>query len=114
MSKHDIADKFYEALASGNFNEAANLVEDYAKYLAKEKRISSNSLNKLQEIINRMTGNEGNIDIIFIRSEILELKIDHLSEVLAELVRKRNKENVDLLKKLINALINFYKYYSGE
>ncbi len=105
--------RFCEYLKQLNLNEAAKVVEDAAKELLSVKAITPSSLERLANLIKQEISDE--VDLVEVRSEVIKLNIPYISACIAEALRNMSPGGKELLKlrKLLEALINFYKYYSG-
>jgi len=101
-------DKFITALKSGNLNEAAKFVEGAAKELCNISGVTSTSLSKLSEILKQEI--KDNIDLVYVKIEIQKLGIPYISDGVAHAIEKCCND-LPKLKKLIDALVNFYRYY---
>lgn len=104
---------FCDSLKRLDLNEAARIVEDVAKELLNVKAVTPSSLEKLASLVKQEISDE--VDLAEVRSEVLKLNIPHISSCVAEALRNAGLESKELakLRKLVGALINFYKYYSG-
>ena len=100
--------KFITALKSGNLNEAAKFTEGAAKELCNVSGVTPTSLSRLSEILKQEIKN--NIDLVYVKSEIQKLGIPYISEVIAHAIEKYFND-LPKLRRLIDALVNFYKYY---
>lgn len=113
MNKKDyiqIIQEFCKKVKQHDFNGAARIVEDAAKELVKIPNITPSSLEKLANFLKQEISDE--IDLVEIRSEIIKLNIPYISDCVAETLKNLSlKEDILKLRKLIEALINFYKYY---
>jgi hypothetical protein len=108
---------FIKYLKDKNFNEAANVVEDYSKKLVnKGQNISTSSLNKLYECVSKAE-KATKIEKVFLKSEILSLKLgltnEELSNVIADLIMECDEREIQNLSLLMKTLLNFYRFYSG-
>ncbi len=103
-------DKFISALQS-DLNEAAKFVEGAAKELCDVPGITPTALSKLSEILKREI--EDLVDLVHIKSEIKKLNLPYVSEAVALAIDKHSN-NIAKLRRLIDALVNFYKYYKED
>lgn len=103
-------DKFISALQS-DLNEAAKFVEGAAEELCDIPGITPTALSNLSEILKREI--EDSVDLVYIKSEIKKLSLPHLSEAVALAIDK-HFNNIAKLRRLIDALVNFYKYYKED
>ncbi len=113
MSRNAI-ETFCNSLESLDLKGAALFVEEAAKELIKLKEVTPSSLERLSEILGREVEDE--IDLLELRSEVLKLNVPYLSECISNAIKKLkpDDERIIKLRKLIEALINFYKYYSSS
>ncbi len=112
-SNINLVEKFCDSLKKLNLNEAARIVEDVAKELLNIKAITSSSLEKLANLMNQEISDM--VDLVKVRSEVAKLSIPYISACIAEALKNVDPGSEELLKlrKLLGALINFYKYYSS-
>ncbi len=105
--------RFCEKLKQLNLNEAAKIVEDVAKELLNVEAVTSSSLERLAELLKQEISDY--VDLVEVRSEVIKLNVPFISICVAEALSKIGPGGEELLKlrKLLEALINFYKYYSG-
>lgn len=105
---------FCDSLKRLDLNEAARIVEDVAKELLNVKAVTPSSLEKLASLVKQEISDE--VDLAEVRSEVIKLNIPHISSCVAEALRNLSPGSKELVKlrKLLEALINFYKYYSGH
>ena len=104
---------FCESLKRLDLNEAARIVEDVAKELLNVKAVTPSSLEKLASLVKQEISDE--VDLAEVRSEMAKLNIPYISSCIAEALKNAGpgSKELDKLRKLVGALINFYKYYSG-
>ena len=107
----DAIEDFCIALKNKDFKKAAELVEECAKLLV-EKEEAATPLRDLGELIKKSWEDE--VDKVLLRSEILVKNVPPLSNTLAQLVQEYNKSEAEKLRKLMRALMNFFRYYSGK
>ena len=114
MSNEDIIQRFCESLRQLNLYKAAEVVEEVAKKLTELRDVTPSSLERLAELLKHEVSDE--IDLIVIRSEIIKLNIPNISNCVADALKniKPKSEELIKLRKLIEALINFYKYYYSD
>jgi len=112
-STSNLVERFCDSLRKLDLNEAARIVEDVAKELLNIKGITSSSLERLANLMNQEISDM--VDLVKVRSEIAELSIPYISACVAEALKDMDPGSKELLKlrKLLEALINFYKYYSS-
>lgn len=103
-------DKFISALQS-DLNEAAKFVEGAAKELCDVPGITPTGLSKLSEILKQEIKDQ--VDLVYVKSEIKKQNLPHISEAVA-IVIENYSSNLAKLRRLIDALVNFYKYYKEE
>jgi len=106
----DAIEEFCRALKDRDFEKAAELVEECAKLLV--ERVRATPLRELGELIERSWDDE--VDKALLRSEILVKNVPPLSNTLAQLVQEYDRSEAEKLRKLMKALINFFRYYSGK
>jgi len=113
MSSEDPVQRLCEALRQLNLSEATKVIEDAARKLLEMKDITPSSLERLAELLKREISDE--VDLIEIRSEVLKLSLPNISICIADVLKKVDLGSKELIKlrKLIEALINFYKYYDS-
>ena len=113
MNENLVTD-FYNNIRTLNFKKAALIIESVAKNLAKRKVITSSSLERLSELIKQEIEDE--VDLMEVCSNILKLNIPGLSESVSEALKKLGPKDKRIVKlrRLIEALINFYRYYSNK
>ncbi len=104
---------FCDSLKRLDLNEAARIVEDVARKLLNVRAVTSSSLEKLASLVKQEISDE--VDLVEVRSEVVKLNIPYISSCVAEALRNLSpgSREVVKLRKLLEALINFYKYYSG-
>ena len=100
--------KFITALKFGNLNEAAKFVEGAAKELCNVSGVTPTSLSRLSEILKQEI--KDNVDLVYVKSEIQKLGIPYISDAVAHAIEKYYND-LPKLRRLIDALVNFYKYY---
>ena len=112
-STSNLIEKFCDDLRKLNLNEAARIVEDVAKEFLDVKAITPSSLEKLANLMNQEISDI--VDLVEVRSEIMKLNIPYISACISEALKNTDPGSKELLKlrKLLETLINFYKYYSG-
>jgi len=109
----NFVEKFCNSLRELNLNEAARIVEDVAKELLNIRGITPSSLEKLASLVKQEISDM--VDLEEVRSEIMKLNIPYISACVAEALKNMDPESKELLKlrKLLETLINFYKYYNN-
>ena len=112
-SNSNLVEKFCDSLKKLDLNEAARIVEDVAKELLNIKGITPSSLEKLADLVKQEISDM--VDLVEVRSEIMKLNIPYISACISEALKNTDPGSKELLKlrKLLETLINFYKYYSG-
>ena len=107
----DLVKEFCDYLKNRELSKAARIVEDVAKRLLEIKGVTPSSLERLAELAKQEVSDV--IDLERVRSEIARLNIPHLPACVAEAMRGLSPDSDDLLKlrRLVEALVNFYKYY---
>ena len=109
----NLVEKFCDSLRKLDLNDAARIVEDVAKELLDIRGITPSSLEKLADLVKQEISDM--VDLVEVRSEIMKLNIPYISACISEALKNTDPRSKELLKlrKLLEALINFYKYYSG-
>jgi len=108
----DVEKKFCELIKEGRFEDAAELVEEYAILLVKME-VATSPIQKISELTEKLITCTSKVDRALIKSEVLKLRLGCLSEAIAEVLMRLDEEGCRNLSKLMEALNNFYRYYSG-
>jgi len=104
-------EKFCRLLKEFKIEEAAEIVEEAAKNLHEIKGITPTALSRMRESMKKEIHNK--VDAALLKSELLEMNLPFISEAFAEAVHRAasSPQKMDKIRKLITALVNFYKYY---
>ncbi|WXG39243.1 MAG: hypothetical protein WED07_00150 [Candidatus Freyarchaeum deiterrae] len=105
---------FCEFVRKLELDKAAEIVEKAAKELNRIQGVTPASLSKLGVLMNREVHDK--VDIALLKSEIMDLNLSMISKALAEAMEQAGFEPqlINKLRRLVQALVNFYKYYIGD
>ncbi|MEM1552879.1 MAG: hypothetical protein QXH03_09475 [Candidatus Bathyarchaeia archaeon] len=109
---NNIKEKFCSLLQEKKFDEASLFIEDVAKKLVEEK-VPSSPLRRMRDLVVSLKGEVSSVDRVYIRSELLGLRLEPISGTIANLCLTLSGSDLEKLIKIVQSLENFFRFYSG-